>query len=349
MKSSALIRGMSKVDLHRRFDGSLRHGTLLEIARDQGVGRDMDANELGKLLSAARRPRESSMPAARRLEAVQALMRSEALIQRAAREIAADALEDHLRYMELHIPAFMLAGSDVFHASRVVDWVLGAYDDKPLEGRLRVGILLGLSRAAPVSQAERVVQIAVDRLGMGVLGVHLGDDWAGPVAHLGELFQQARSAGVGISVEAGLRSGPESVLEAIERLRADRILHGTSAIADPAVVHSALEHKVVVDVCLSSEVHLRAVESYARHPFPDMLQSGLRLTLNALDPVLTGSSLSDEYMLAKERFGISLETLKGIVLSGAQAAFLPDRARKILEKGLVRELFMEPEVGHADR
>jgi adenosine deaminase len=340
---------MPKVDLYRRFDGALRYGTLLEIARDQAVDLDVDADELGRLILAARRSRPTSVPASYKLDVVQTLLRSETLIQRAAREIAEDALEDNLRYLELHLPPFMLAGSDEFHASQVVDWVLETYDDEPLEGRLQVGLILGLSRDEPVSQAERVVQIAVDRLGKGVLGVHLGDDEASLVASFEELLRQARAAGLGTSVEAGLQGDPESVLEATERLHAERILHGMSVMADPAVVQSALDHKVVFGVCLSSEVRLRIVESYSRHPFLAMLQSGLRLTLNTLNPVLTGSSLSEEYMLAKERFGISLETLKGIVLSGAQAAFLPDKARKILEKDLVRELFMPEEDGHADR
>lgn len=335
MNPATSIQAMPKVDLHRRFTGSLRYETLLEMAREQGVDIDIGSDVQRERVEGTR---PSPPRALYSLEAVTKLLRSETLVHRAAREIVGDALDDNLKHVELHLTTSMLSGKGGLPASQVVDGVLEAIQGTPEEG-MKAGLTLGLSRAEPVAQAERIVQIAADRLGKGVLGVHLGDDEGGSLRPFEALLRQARAEGLGISVEAGSRGDSEGVLHAIEHLFVERILQGTSVMNDPAIVRSALDHNVIVGVCLSSELAIGVDEPLRNHAFPDMLQAGLHLTLNTLDPGRTESSLSGEYMLASDRFGISLETLKGIVLSSAQAAFLPERARKVLEQDLVRELF----------
>jgi adenosine deaminase len=49
--------------------------------------------------------------------------------------------------------------------------------------------------------------------------------------------------------------------------------------------------------------------------------------------------LSDDFRLAVERLGLSRESLKGLTLAAAQAAFLPAKDKRELEAELEAALF----------
>jgi adenosine deaminase len=70
-----------------------------------------------------------------------------------------------------------------------------------------------------------------------------------------------------------------------------------------------------------------------------MLGAGLQVTLNSDDPCLLNMHLSDDFRLAVERLGLSRESLKGLTLAAAQAAFLPAKDKRELEAELEAALF----------
>ena len=53
-----------------------------------------------------------------------------------------------------------------------------------------------------------------------------------------------------------------------------------------------------------------------------MLAAGLNVTLNTDDPSISGITLSDEFKLAYNLLGISLNNLVNITLAGARSSFL---------------------------
>jgi adenosine deaminase len=70
-----------------------------------------------------------------------------------------------------------------------------------------------------------------------------------------------------------------------------------------------------------------------------MIEAGLRVTLNTDDPQVSGTTLSDEVALACNELAISQGALQGMMLTAAQASFLPAAERKALEARIVAELF----------
>ncbi len=87
-------------------------------------------------------------------------------------------------------------------------------------------------------------------------------------------------------------------------------------------------------MCLSSNVHTGATASLADHPFPHFLRLGYRVTLNTDNRLMSRTTLTDEYALAVEHFGCSLEELERIALNSMRSAFSPyfDRIRIIEER-----------------
>jgi adenosine deaminase len=101
----------------------------------------------------------------------------------------------------------------------------------------------------------------------------------------------------------------------------------------------ARERRIAFEVCLTSNVASGAVRSYAEHPLPRLIQAGVQVTLNSDDPSICGIRLSDEYRAAMQHFGLSHDSLRGLILAAAQAAFLPAKDKRRLEGQLQAELF----------
>jgi len=88
-------------------------------------------------------------------------------------------------------------------------------------------------------------------------------------------------------------SGPATIWEALDGLRAERIGHGISCLADPALVARLRERQTPLEVCPTSNACTRQVGSLASHPLPRLLAEGLFVTLNSDDPPMFGTTLTE--------------------------------------------------------
>ena len=109
-------------------------------------------------------------------------------------------------------------------------------------------------------------------------------------------------------------------------------------LEDAKVTALARERRTVFEVCLTSNLHSGVVRRADEHPLPSMIEAGLQVTLNTDDPGVSDTCLTDEYALAIDALGLSVESLKGLILAGAQGAFLPPKAKASLEADLQAEL-----------
>src|SRR2546422_9852937 len=58
--------------------------------------------------------------------------------------------------------------------------------------------------------------------------------------------------------------GPDSIHEALHACGARRIGHGTRLGEDPALLAYVVEHRIPLEMCLTSNVHTRTVAALAR-------------------------------------------------------------------------------------
>jgi adenosine deaminase len=160
--------------------------------------------------------------------------------------------------------------------------------------------------------------------GEGVVSFGLdGDEAAFPPAPFAGAFEIARSAGLLATPHAGELLGPESVAAAMDRLHADRILHGVRAVEDSALLSRIASAGICLDLCPTSNAKLGVFEP-GDHPLAALLRAGVRCSVNADDPLLFGVGLLDEYELCRTTFGLSDEELASI----AAASILPPGRRR---------------------
>jgi adenosine deaminase len=143
-------------------------------------------------------------------------------------------------------------------------------------------------------------------------------------------FAAAIAAGLHSVPHAGEMSGPATIWEALDGLRAERIGHGLSCLEDPALVARLRESQVPLEVCPTSNVCTRQVPGLEEHPLPRMLQEGLFVTLNSDDPPMFGTTLTDEYRRAASVLGLTRAQLAGLAANGVRASFLDPGAKQEL-------------------
>jgi adenosine deaminase len=325
------LQAMPKIDLHRHLEGSLRLETLLEIAREFDLELPTaDAERLRPFVQVTDDPPDHEVFLSK-FEVLRHFYRSPEAVYRLAYEAVADAAKDNIHYLELRFSPQALARIRGFALSDVTDWVIEATRQASQDHHIEVGLIVTLVRHEPVKQAKQVAEIAFARAGNGIVGLDLaGDEVKYNAKPFQPLFKEAQKIGLGITIHAGEWASASGVGQAVEELFANRIGHGIRSIEDSRILRLVRERNIALEVCLTSNLQTGVVHQMEHHPFMDLFDLGVAVTLNTDDPSVSDLTLTDEYEVAVQHLGVTYEGLRYSVLNAAGAAFLPENGRKRL-------------------
>jgi adenosine deaminase len=266
------LRELPKTDLHVHLDGSVRIGTLIELAREYHV--DLPSYSESGLRETVFKDRYKNLS-----EYLQgftytvAVMQSEAALERVAYELARDNQEEGVRYLEvrfapqLHMHRHLTAIQVLKAVNRGLERAreelnsgtpVSSGAEPPFEYGIiccamrmfRPGFseyyndLLQAHRYTPIKEVYRMASlelaraaiIARDEHGMPIAGFDLAGEEAGyPADDHVDAFQYAHKNFLKRTVHAGEAYGPESIFQAITDLHADRIGHGSYLLEPDAI------------------------------------------------------------------------------------------------------------------
>jgi adenosine deaminase len=143
-------------------------------------------------------------------------------------------------------------------------------------------------------------------------------------------MKEARQAGLNLTVHAGEWAGADSVADALQLIGAQRIGHGVRILEDMEIVDLAVAQATTFEICLTSNYQSGVIAPAAPHPFIEMDRCGLMTTLNTDDPGISQITLSGEYQLACEQYGLPLAALREKLATSAAAAFLSPAEQQVL-------------------
>ena len=333
------FRRLPKVELHRHLEGTLRLGTMLDVARQHNIDIPEDVLGLSSLVQMQDDENFSFRTFLSKFDTLRLFYRSPEVIERITREAVEDAARDNVRYMELRFTPVALSRAERFPLNEVMDWVIAASQAAAVEYGMVVRLIPSVNRHESPELAEQVAWLAAERTHSGVVGIDLaGNEAEYPAAPFHAIFKEAHQAGLHLSVHAGEWGPAENVREAIELLGAERIAHGVRVLEDASVTALARERFVPFEVCVTSNYQSGVVQQPGSHPLPRMLGAGLNVTVNTDDPSVSRITLSHEYQVVTEQLGLPPEALRGCILAAGDAAFLPDVGRADLVKSLEKEL-----------
>ncbi len=295
-ETSAFVRALPKVQLHCHLEGTVRAATFRELAQRHGVESARAAGPIEETYAFANFG-EFLLTFA---EVCKALKEPDDYA-RVARDYVVDAAEQRVRYAEVFISpsvwSFFHRDLDVVatvHAMRA------ALDDEGKHRGLDVNLICDLTRNFGVerAQATAVQAVALAEARLGVVGIGLGGDEANyPAALFKEVYEYARAQGLHCVAHAGEADGPQSVRDAIDILHVERIGHGVRALEDPSLVAELAERRIPLELCPTSNRLTGAAASDGPHPIGELDAAGVVCTLDADDPALFSTTISDEYAL----------------------------------------------------
>ncbi len=131
---------------------------------------------------------------------------------------------------------------------------------------------------------------------------------------------------------AGELAGPQSIRLALDLLHAERIGHGVRIIEDEALMAEVRDQGIPLELCPTSNRAMGVIKGLDEHPFPRLLQAGLRVTLNPDVPSIFASPLSGEYEVARAAFGLDDATLAAIAGAGVSASFADPATKATLQR-----------------
>ncbi len=360
--TETLLRRMPKVLLHEHLDGGLRPATVIELAREAHYD-GLPSSEPAALADWFHRgAARGSLPLY--LEGFRhtiAVLQTAQALERVAYEFVEDMLQDGVVYAEVRFaPHFHTAGGLGLDA--VMHHVLRGLNRGTKQFGVPVGLIVCGMRNEPEHLSFQLAELAVAYRNQGCVGFDLAGEEAGhPAKQHQRAFEFAKRANFAITIHAGESFGPESIWQALQYCGAHRIGHGTRLVEDLVVYEGkvlklgslaqyVLDHRIPIEICLSSNVHTGAAESIEKHPFPLYRELGYRVTLNTDNRLMSKTSMTHEYALAVRHFHCTMDDLEKIAINGMKSAFAHYDARVRLIYDAIKAgyaaLRQELEAGH---
>jgi len=328
---STFIAGLPKAELHVHHVGSASPRAVAELAeRHPGVvPSDPDA------LAAFFEFRDFAHFIEVYLAVVD-LVRTPDDVRLLTYEVAREmAVGQQIRYAELTCTPYTSVQPHVEGKGMAIEAYSEAIEDARAAALRDFGIRLQWIYDIPgesgLPAADATLDYALNHPTDGLVGFGLGGPEIGvPRPQFQRHFDAARAAGLHSVPHAGETTGPQTIWDALNLLGAERIGHGTSAAADPALLAHLAATGIPLEVCPSSNIATRAVESLDEHPIRTFHEVGVVVTVNSDDPPMFGTTLNREYEIAAELLGLGEDGVRDLAKAAVQVAFVDDATKAAL-------------------
>ena len=298
MQLDELIKTLPKAELHVHLEGAIPPSVALTLAQKYSHFGFVDIVEgMQETINFKNFEEFHSY-----YQICMQLMRSAEDFAHVVYESGRDMMNQNIRYRELYIFIYQhlhiwkkdLRIQDVFngladrcHKARSdfdveMHWIFGIPRNRHFSG--------SNPRLFNPSIASSVLDYALQGQEHGVIGIGLGGNEVDtPPEPFAPIFQQEKHNGLRSIPHAGETEGAKSVRRAVKELQADRICHGVRSIEDTDVVNELIESQIPLDICPTSNVRLNIYPTMQEHPFRQLDELGVKVTINSDDPTIIGS------------------------------------------------------------
>jgi len=313
---------LPKAEQHCHLDGSLRPATLLELAREHAVHVPAETAEAlaGYMHAHDARHLEDYLE---RFELTISVMQTEVALERIAYELCEDAVADGIWYLEVRNAPLLNTRSGL-SVEAALEAALRGFQRAERELGIVVRFILCALRQLDPSVSLEMARLAVASRDRGVVAFDLAGPEAGnPAAAHAAAFIFARDHDLAVTVHAGEGDGGSSVRQAVHACGAHRIGHGTRLFEDESLTNFVTDHRIPLEICLTSNVQTQAVASYESHPLRSYFDRGMVVTLNTDNRLMSATTLTDEFWHASRHLGFTWDELCAMAIAGFETAFLP--------------------------
>jgi adenosine deaminase len=210
----------------------------------------------------------------------------------------------------------------------VVDGLTAALADGRRDLDITSGLILCFLRDLSAESAMATLEAALEHrdviLGVGLDSAEVGN----PPEKFRAVFDRARAEGFLPVAHAGEEGPPEYIWQALDLLGARRIDHGVRCFGDDRLVERLVAEQIPLTVCPFSNVRLRVFPDLEHHNFPQLLERGLRVTINSDDPAYFGGYIGENYTATTRVHGLTGEQIRQVARNSFLASFLGDEEKQ---------------------
>ncbi|MFF8836047.1 adenosine deaminase [Streptomyces sp. NPDC015130] len=324
---------LPKAHLHLHFTGSMRPTTLIELADKYGVHLP-EALKRGTPPKLRATDERGWFRFQRLYDIARSCLREPEDIRRLVREAAEEDVRDGSGWLEIQVDptsyAPLLGG-----LIAAMEVILDAVDSASRETGLGMRVVVAANRMKHPLEARTLARLAVRYADRGVVGFGLSnDERRGMARDFDRAFSIARDGGLLAAPHGGELTGPSSVRDCLDDLRASRVGHGVRAAEDPRLLRKLAERGVTCEVCPASNVALGVYERHEDVPLRTLFEAGVPMALGADDPLLFGSRLAAQYEIARRHHGFTDVELAELARQSVRGSAAPEGVRAKLLAGI---------------
>ncbi|MDR0285420.1 MAG: adenosine deaminase [Propionibacteriaceae bacterium] len=342
------IRRSPKIALHDHLDGGLRPATIIDLAGPAGV--ELPAATPDALGQWFFDQANSGSLAAylTTFDLTLAVMQTYDDLRRVAKEFVLDQAADGVVYAEArwapvqHTQAG-LTQEDAVRAVR--DGLADGMAAARAAGHVTIARQL-LTELRGTEPTPETAELAIAYRDDSVVGLDCAGPEAGhPATAFAESWRLAHAANMFVTIHAGEEGGLDSIGEALHDCGAHRIGHGVRLIDDITVVAGRPRFgrlaelvaalRIPLEVAPTSNLQTGVAPDLAHHPFDTLYRSGLRVTVNCDNRLMSRTTMTREFTRLAETFGYGLGDVRRLTINAAKSVFLPWQERRALIHDLI--------------
>ncbi len=313
------LRRAPKTDLHCHLGGGIRLSTILDEAKRQGI--DLPATDEDTLRPyVVKDQAESLEDYLKAFKITESVMKDADALERVAYELCEDAHRENVRVLEIrYAPTNYRTPS--LQLFRIVEAVLAGIERARRDFDMLAGLILCGMKQDKDSVRE-AVSLAAEYKGSGVIGFDLAGPEKGYKTKSYEpLLEKVFTSFLPVTIHAGEAYGAKSIAEAVIYLNARRIGHGTNLFELQGLAEYVEITGLGLEVCLSSNLHTRAIPSVQTHPVRQMKNRGLRFSFCTDNRTVSDTNVTREMQLAVNELGFKKGALIKSVKDGVKSSF----------------------------
>jgi adenosine deaminase len=199
--------------------------------------------------------------------------------------------------------------------------------------QVRAGLILMMDRTFSERQNGIIVEKAIKYAPRGIVGIDIAgprpaSDGPYPYRDLAPLVDQARSAGLGVTIHVGEEGGEHGIAEireVVDSLRPDRIGHGILAAQDTDLMSQLRDAGITLEICPTSNLLTKALpdEDAVRDTFRAFTEAGVPFTIATDGPEMMRTHLRDEFELLLRIGALEQAELDDANRRGHETSFVP--------------------------
>jgi len=316
-----------KAEIHCHLEGAIRTQTIIDVAMEYDLQLPAyNVRELDKHVKVY--DQMQSLEAVLAAFAIfQNSITSPEVVERIAWELFEDAARQNIKLFEVRFsPDWAFHGHNL-DWDACLDGLLRARERAEQAFDMAIGYIVITSRSMGPDSCVKTVDWAI-RHKEHLPAIDLADsERSFPLREFLRPVRKAKDAGLRVTIHTGEDTPASFVKEAIELASPDRIGHGIHAIEDMQVVELLKERDVTLEVNPWSNYLTNSVATIEEHPLKKLFDLGVKVTINSDDPEVLETNLNNEYRIAHEILGMSLEDIATCNRYACEASFIPGAAK----------------------